>query len=358
MTEYDPTYRSEVFRLESNPQLFTHMCGPDPRKDLNSTLIVCVHGFPELGFSWRYQWRTLSKLGFSVCSPDMRGYGKTWVPKDVKDYSMEEVTKDLRLLLTALKRTKAIFIGHDIGGAIVWSMGLHHQEACLGIIVFNTPLLIAPATKEVVAAGGPISLLKTFDSKTCGHLDYQAYFQDFGEEELNADPERTMNAYFRAQISGDREKDKANMRLGMRTNYCRVPRSETDKSYRGVLYSCPKTIPRDPLWSPAEIKEYADNFAQTGFPIKYYRAFDTNWKWDVDHGAKQITVPTLMVTAEYDAVLNPESSKGMEQRIPGLERKHVVCGHWTMIERKDEVNHILEEFLTRRFPKSRAPAKL
>ena len=280
----------------------------------------------------------------------MRGYGNSWVPKDVKDYSFQEVSKDILNLLKALKRDKAIFIGHDIGGAFVWSMGLHHQDKCLGLVVFNTPLTVAPATKEIVNAGGPISFLRSLDSKTCGHFDYQAYFLDHGDEELDADPERTVNAYFRAQISGDREKDKANMRLGMRTNFCRVPTSPNDPSYAGVMSKCPTIIPRDPLWSEEEIKTYAESFKRTGFPLKWYRAFDANWKWDVAEAANRITVPSLMITAEFDAVLNPESSRGMEQRIPGLERKHVVCGHWTMIERKDEVNVILREFLLRKLP--------
>jgi soluble epoxide hydrolase/lipid-phosphate phosphatase len=289
-------------------------------------------------------------MGYSVCTPDMRGYGQSWVPSEVKDYSFQEANQDLLNLLKVFKREKAVFIGHDIGGAVVWSMALHHQSRCLGVIVLNTPLVIAPASKEVVEAGGPISLMKRFDAKTCGHFDYQAYFQDHGDDELNADVERTVNAYFRAQVSGDRDKDKANMRLGMRTNYCRVPKSQTDPSYAGVLAKCPPKIPRDPLWSESEIQFYVDNFKRTGFPLKWYRAFDANWRWDIADGAKQITIPSLLVTAEYDAVLNPESSRGMEALIPGLERKHVVCGHWTMIERKDQVNALLRDVLTRRIP--------
>jgi pimeloyl-ACP methyl ester carboxylesterase len=206
-----------------------------------------------------------------------------------------------------------------------------------------------------LAAGGPVSFLRKLDPKTCGHFDYQAYFLDSGDEELNEDPERTMNAYFRAQVSGNRVKDKANMRLGMRTNYCRIKKSDTDPSLRGVLSQCPEHIARDPVWAEEEITEYANSFRRTGFPLNWYRAFDMNWKWHIESSAKQILVPCLMVTAEFDAVLNPESSKGMEARIPGLERKHVVCGHWTMIERKDELNSILKDFLQRRLPSSPNP---
>ena len=57
-----------------------------------------------------------------------------------------------------------------------------------------------------------------------------------------------------------------------------------------------------------------------------------------------------MISAEFDAVLTPESSRRMEEVIPGLERKQVSCGHWTMIERKNELNEILVDYLLRRFP--------
>ena len=38
-------------------------------------LIVLCHGFPELGYSWRYQLPALSSAGFHAVAVDMRGYG-------------------------------------------------------------------------------------------------------------------------------------------------------------------------------------------------------------------------------------------------------------------------------------------
>jgi len=350
--------REETIVLPSNPKLFTYQCGPDPRQNPESILVVLVHGFPELGYSWRYQWGPLSRLGYSVCSPDMRGYGRSWIPSELKDYSLKEVTKDLVDLLKVMKRKKAVFVGHDIGGSVIWAMGLHHPEVCLGLVAVNTPLYVPPATPEVVAAGGPLGLMKTMDPKLCGQFDYQVYFQNAGEEELNKNVERTVYAYFRAQISESREKDIANMRIGMRTGRCRERKSATDPSLRGVLSACPEDLSRDPLWSEEEMQVYIDNFKRTGFPLKWYRQFDENWKWHIKEGVAQIPVPCLMITAEYDAVLSPELSKGMEARIPDLERKHIVCGHWSMIERKQQVNDILVDYLTRRFPLPQQPSKL
>ena len=40
-------------------------------------LALCLHGFPESRFSWRYQLPLLAQMGFRAWAPDLRGYGET-----------------------------------------------------------------------------------------------------------------------------------------------------------------------------------------------------------------------------------------------------------------------------------------
>ena len=40
-------------------------------------LILCVHGFPELWYSWRHQMAHFSELGYTVAALDVRGYGRS-----------------------------------------------------------------------------------------------------------------------------------------------------------------------------------------------------------------------------------------------------------------------------------------
>jgi len=44
-------------------------------------LALLIHGFPELGISWRAQVEALSRAGYHVAAPDMRGYGGTDKPR-------------------------------------------------------------------------------------------------------------------------------------------------------------------------------------------------------------------------------------------------------------------------------------
>ena len=40
-------------------------------------LVVLLHGFPELAYSWRKLMVPLTAAGFRVVAPDQRGYGRT-----------------------------------------------------------------------------------------------------------------------------------------------------------------------------------------------------------------------------------------------------------------------------------------
>ena len=40
-------------------------------------LVVLLHGFPELAFSWRHQLPALADAGYRAIAPDQRGYGLT-----------------------------------------------------------------------------------------------------------------------------------------------------------------------------------------------------------------------------------------------------------------------------------------
>ena len=46
-------------------------------EERNRPLIVLLHGFPELAYSWRKILLPLANAGYHVVAPDQRGYGDT-----------------------------------------------------------------------------------------------------------------------------------------------------------------------------------------------------------------------------------------------------------------------------------------
>ena len=78
-------------------------------------LVIMVHGFPELWYSWRHQIRPVAEAGFKVVAPDVRGYGGSDKPHPIEAYDMISLTNDVVGLIDALGEDRAILFGHDWG---------------------------------------------------------------------------------------------------------------------------------------------------------------------------------------------------------------------------------------------------
>src|SRR3954465_9133439 len=85
-------------------------------------LVVLCHGFPELSYSWRHQVPALVDAGYRVIVPDQRGYGRSSRPTEITDYDIDHLRGDLLALLDEIGAPKAVFVGHDWGSIITWSM--------------------------------------------------------------------------------------------------------------------------------------------------------------------------------------------------------------------------------------------
>ena len=101
-------------------------------------------------------------------------------------------TGDLVGLLDHLKIDKAIFVGHDWGGFIVWQMPLRHPSRVAGVVGVNTPHWDrAPAD--------PIELFR----KRFGDKMYIVQFQDPGREPdgiFGSRVEQTFDAFMRKPL--------------------------------------------------------------------------------------------------------------------------------------------------------------
>ncbi|MBR1202119.1 MULTISPECIES: alpha/beta fold hydrolase [unclassified Bradyrhizobium] len=300
--------------------------------------VVLCHGWPELAFSWRHQIKALGEAGIRVIAPDQRGYGATDRPEPVEAYDMEHLTGDLVGLLDHLKIDKAIFVGHDWGGFVVWQMPLRHPSRVAGVVGVNTPHLNR-------APMDPIALFR----QRFGDQMYIVQFQDPAREPdriFGSRVEQTFDAFMRkpaARPAGTPEEQPiAGVGASARLNLA-FPQM--------IANYDAKHDPRTPILSADEKKVFVDTFTRTGFTggINWYRNFTRNWERsaELDHNVR---VPSLMIMAENDAVLPPSAADGMEKLVPDLE-KYLVhdSGHWTQQEKPDEVSAKLIEWRKRKF---------
>lgn len=102
-------------------------------------LVVMLHGFPELWWSWRLQIPALVAAGFRVAAPDLRGYDRSDAPADVSAYRMDHLVGDVTALVSALGRERAHLVGHDWGGAIAWATAEQRPDLVDRLVILNCP---------------------------------------------------------------------------------------------------------------------------------------------------------------------------------------------------------------------------
>jgi pimeloyl-ACP methyl ester carboxylesterase len=83
-------------------------------------LALCLHGFPELHYSWRHQIPLLAQLGYRVWAPNLRGYGASYRPPQIDDYRVAALLGDVAALVDASGASRLTLIAHDWGGALAW----------------------------------------------------------------------------------------------------------------------------------------------------------------------------------------------------------------------------------------------
>src|SRR5262245_47195268 len=80
----------------------------------NGPLLLCLHGFPDCAFTYRYLWPVLAEAGFRGVAPFMRGYAPTSRPPDGR-YQSVLLAQDAVALISALGAEQAFVVGHDWG---------------------------------------------------------------------------------------------------------------------------------------------------------------------------------------------------------------------------------------------------
>lgn len=102
-------------------------------------LAICLHGFPENAYCWRFQMPLLARLGYRVWAPNLRGYGTTDSPRNIDAYRMEVLVEDVAGLIRAAGAKETVMIGHDWGGALAWNLASWLPALVQRLVVLNAP---------------------------------------------------------------------------------------------------------------------------------------------------------------------------------------------------------------------------
>ncbi|KAJ4966130.1 hypothetical protein NE237_017979 [Protea cynaroides] len=91
-------------------------------------VVLLLHGFPELWYSWRHQIIALASHGYRAVAPDLRGFGDTDAPSSLTNYTVFHIVGDLIALIDLLGQDQCLW--WDMTG----ERGLLGIYACFALI--------------------------------------------------------------------------------------------------------------------------------------------------------------------------------------------------------------------------------
>jgi pimeloyl-ACP methyl ester carboxylesterase len=311
-----------------------------------ATPIIFVHGWPELSNSWRGQLPVFGSLGFRAIAPDMRGYGRSGVYSRPEDYGLEAIVADMLELLGSLGAERAIWVGHDWGSPVVWSIAQHHPEVCHGVACLCVPYQPEGFAVETVVPLADRSVYPA-DKFPAAQWEYLLFYREnfaVAEAGFESDVGATVRALFRAGDPTGKGKPAPTAFTRLNGGWFRAANRAPD-------------VPRDAaVLSEDDEHRYVSALKRNGFfgPCSWYM----NWKANLAYAERakanwRLNTPVLFMHGAYDYVcetLVSRLAEPMREHCSNLTEATIPSGHWMAQEKPIEVNAALAKWIGARLP--------
>ncbi|CAJ2631689.1 unnamed protein product [Trifolium pratense] len=290
-------------------------------------VVLFLHGFPELWYSWRHQIAALASLGYRAVAPDLRGYGDTDAPSSISSYTIFHLVGDLVALIDSLGVDQVFLVAHDWGASIGWYLCMFRPERIKAYVCLSVPFLRRNPK------------IKTVDGRRAAYGDdyYICRFQEPGK--MEAEIAEVGTAYVLKNVLTTRQ-----------TGPPILPKGEF-----GIGFN-PDTPDRLPSWlTEDDLGYFVSKFEKSGFTggLNYYRNLNINWELTAPWSGVKIKVPVKFITGDLDMVYTSPHVKeyvhggGFKEDVPNLEEVIVQKGvaHFNNQEAAEEISNHIYEFI-------------
>ncbi|CAL0308552.1 unnamed protein product [Lupinus luteus] len=290
-------------------------------------IVLFLHGFPELWYSWRHQILSLSSQGYHAVAPDLRGYGDTDAPPSVTSYTCFHIVGDLVALIDSLGVDQVFLVAHDWGAVIGWYLCLFRPDKIKAYVCLSVPYL--PRNPKV----------KTVDGMRALHGDdyYICRFQEPGKMEAE---------FAKVGVASVLK----NILTTRKTGPPILSKGEFGTGFNpDVTETLPSWLIED------ELAYFVSKFEKTGFTggLNYYRNLNLNWELTAAWTGAKINVPVKFITGELDMVYTTSRTKdyihggGFKEYVPNLEEVIVQKGvaHFNNQEAAEEISNHIYDFI-------------
>jgi pimeloyl-ACP methyl ester carboxylesterase len=267
-------------------------------------LALCLHGYPDTAWTWRFLGPMLAGNGWRVVAPFMRGYAPTELAPD-GCYQIGALVRDATESHWALLGDdRAVLIGHDWGAV-----------AAYGGAVADSPwrrvvTLAIPPPQKLLGLG--LSPFERF-SRGARQLPLSWYM-----------------LYQQVPELAERSLDRLIPFLWARWSPGFDAREDLEHVFRAL-----------------------DGPGRRRAAMRYYRALMQPWCRSDEYSADQrrpfsrLTVPVLYMHGVDDGCMRSEFAAGALEALPQGSEMEVVsgAGHFLQLERPDEVNARIAAFI-------------
>jgi pimeloyl-ACP methyl ester carboxylesterase len=349
--------------------------GYTPRRD--RPLILLVHGYPELAFSWRKVMPSLADAGYYVVAYDQRGYGRTtgWDTSpydkvDMNQFSQTSIVRDAVTLVHALGyRTAKCIVGHDFGAVTASMCALMRPDLFTSVIMMSHPFKAPAALPFNIAHGETSQSAPAPDIQTeLAKLNpprkhYKWYNSTPNAANEWANPPQGLHAFLRGYLhvkSADWKHNEPRpleewsaTELAKMPYYYIMPLDTSMPDTIAALMASEDSSLTHSWMSESDLAVYVAEWSRTGFQgaLNNYRtSTQPGLMRDLElFAGKKIECPSLFLSGEKDwgNYQQPGALEGYPESCEEFRGVRFVgeAGHWPQQERPGEVVQEILGFL-------------
>jgi pimeloyl-ACP methyl ester carboxylesterase len=334
--------------------------------DSGHPVVLLLHGFPELSYSWRKVMLPLAEAGYYVLAPDQRGYGLTtgWHARyddDLAPFRIPNLVRDVLGIVAALghKSIPAV-VGHDFGSPVAAWCSIIRPDVFRSVALMSAPFGGTPPFES--AKSDPVHAEMAALARPRKH--YQWYYSTREADADMRDAPQGIHDFLRAYYHAKSADWPANKPCRLASwsagELAKLPTyyiMDLDKDMAATV--APEMPSKDSVaackWLPDdELRVYSEAFARTGFQggLQWYRCgTEPRFAAELETwSGRTIDTPSMFIAGASDW--------GIYQRPGAFERMqsaactkmlgcHLVpgAGHWVQQEQPQATADLLLDFL-------------
>ncbi|KAH7067869.1 Alpha/Beta hydrolase protein [Paraphoma chrysanthemicola] len=307
--------------------------------------LIFIHGWPAIAETWKHQLAHFAKLNYRVIAPDVRGYGDSSAPRNKRAYSTKALSNEYIEFANLLGVKKAVWVAHDWGTGVTHPLASHHPDHFLGMASLAIPYHNGERGLEYITSLVNRDIYPAAEYPW-GQWDYMQYYRTNTREAIKDFESATENVIKANYLPRD-----------LNNTDLRAPTATIQRD-GGWFGGSAKNLPDIPLNATVLDQSLYTNLVKGvkrhGWfpPTAYYLNHDVNAAYTLsERNGGVVDIPVLFLDAVYDLVaspsITPKFAEAQANYTTDLTYERVEAAHWLHLEKPDEVNALLEQWLNK-----------